>query len=225
MSFPSFFRRCAAVASVAVSCLVAPCAEASVILHVNGSGILTGASGVTVGALPGTYSVNFVDGTCAAVFGVCDAAHFTFHSNADATSASQALLSEVLVDSGAGQFDTIPSLTLGCPPAAGSLSCQLLTPYVVVPSPVSVLVDDARNFALESSDSVVLLLVPVGFDTSGLDPNGSAVIVWAQWVLGDFPPAPVGSELPEPGTLALLGLAGAALAWTQRRRRPITQVQ
>jgi len=56
---------------------------------VNGSGILTGATGVNVG---GTfYNVEFVEGTCAALFDGCDSVNdFDFTMEADAVAASRA---------------------------------------------------------------------------------------------------------------------------------------
>ena len=236
MNFQSFFRRCAAVASMSVACLLAPSAHASVVLHVNGSGILTGASGITVGigaaALPGTYSVRFVDGTCAAVFGACDVAHFTFTSQAGANAASQALLDYVLIDSPAGQFDSVPNFTSGC---GNDFSCNVYTPYAVSGSPVNVFYADAFNLSVPLpafnpiAEGVLSGSFPV---TATLSPRGVGAIfifrdtaTWAEWILGDVPAVADPASVPEPGTLALLGLAGVALAWTQRRRRPGAHVQ
>jgi PEP-CTERM motif len=68
-------------------------ANASPVLQIDGSGILTGVHDVLVGST--LYDATFADGTCAAVFGVCDAAHFTFTTPADALSASAALLAAI----------------------------------------------------------------------------------------------------------------------------------
>src|SRR5262249_7437767 len=71
-------------------------AWADPILQIS-SGKLTGALNVNVG---GTfYDVQFRDGTCIALFNQCDAvSDFTFQSQATADMASQALLSQVLID-------------------------------------------------------------------------------------------------------------------------------
>ena len=93
-------------------------------LLVNASGILTGATGVNVGGT--LYDVEFVDGTCAAVFTECDAtSDLTFTTSAAALTAGQALLDQVFLDGSAGNFDTPPELTLGCT----SDSCVALVPF------------------------------------------------------------------------------------------------
>ena len=81
MSFSNLLTRHAAVAALAVSCLAAPSAQASVVLQVNAQGILTGASGVTVGSKAGTFTVSFRDGTCASVFSSCVDPQFFLFKN------------------------------------------------------------------------------------------------------------------------------------------------
>ena len=72
------------------------------------------------------YNVEFVDGTCAAVFTGCDAtSDLTFTTSADALTAGQALLDQVFLDGSAGNFDSHPERTLGCPPD----SCVALVPF------------------------------------------------------------------------------------------------
>lgn len=79
----------------AMALIFAAPAVATVALQVNSSGVVTGATGVNVaGSL---YDVNFVDGTCASVFGTCDSAHFAFTTDTSAVNASQALLDQVFV--------------------------------------------------------------------------------------------------------------------------------
>ena len=219
MSFSNFFARHAAVVAFAMSCLAVPTAGASVVLHVDSHGILTGASGVTVGLLPDTYSVKFVDGTCAAVFGACDVAHFTFGSSSDALNAAQALLDVVLLDGLLGNFDSVVTLQAGC---SDIRSCSTLTPYGLGTSDfgptVQVANSNNRRF-VSGIDGAIQQNVLASNDTS------ARANVWAVWIKGDFPGAENPASAPEPGTLALLGLAGAALAWTQRRRRAATQAQ
>ena len=72
--------------------------QATVILNVDGSGQLTGAQNVDLGSL-GFFNVEFVDGTCIALFDGCNqVADFDFTNEADALLAAQALLDQVLVD-------------------------------------------------------------------------------------------------------------------------------
>ncbi len=77
--------------------------HASALLVVSG-GILTGAKGVDVGGT--LYDVEFMDGTCVALFNGCDnpATDLTFTTQADALAASQALLDQVFLDGGPGQL-------------------------------------------------------------------------------------------------------------------------
>ena len=89
-------------------------------------GALVGASNVDVGGQ--LYDVEFVDGTCVALFDGCDSfSDFTFQTPAAAAAASQALLNQVLLDDGggAGKFDSDPELTNGC---SNIFSCNVITP-------------------------------------------------------------------------------------------------
>jgi hypothetical protein len=85
-----------------------------------------GASGVDVG---GTfYDVQFLDGTCIDLYNGCDdVSDFTFQTQAAAILAAQALLDQVILDGGVGQFDSQPGLTFGCISLA--VFCDVLTPY------------------------------------------------------------------------------------------------
>ncbi|MBW2667882.1 MAG: hypothetical protein JRE13_16465, partial [Deltaproteobacteria bacterium] len=82
-------------------------------LNVDGGGQLFGAFDVNVGGT--LYDVEFVAGTCIALFDGCDdVSDFTFQTEAAAITASQALLDQVLLDSIEGNFDSQPNLTNGC---------------------------------------------------------------------------------------------------------------
>jgi hypothetical protein len=103
-------RPFAAVASALLLAVSSPVA-AQATLQVSG-GILTGATGVNVdGSL---YDVSFVDGTCAAVYGTCDPAHFDFTDLSHAHDAAVALLNQVFIDGPAGDFDSHPEDIFGC---------------------------------------------------------------------------------------------------------------
>ena len=170
-------------------------------LIVNGSGLLTGARGVDVGGT--LYDVEFVDGTCLALFDGCDdVTDFDFTTESDAQAASQALLDQVFL----GTFDTTPTLTFGC---FDPRTCDAITPFGLTPS--GALIVAAHNQVL--NDGVQTnFFIPVSADT------GAGVVdltVFAQWS-----PSP-DAAVPEPASLTLLGLGLAGMAgrrWRQRKR-------
>jgi hypothetical protein len=211
----SLFAKCksgAAVTAMAVACFGAGSTHAAPVLVIDGSGKLAGAKGVTVGAL-GLFDVRFEDGTCAAVFGSCQGPDaFAFSTEGSALLASQALLDQVFLDSVSGQFDSNPALTVGCEADSRDF-CGVLTPY---PRTVSgQFFGVARNYGLRGlgADGAVM-----GGDPPNLDYGQFPFLTWAVW--SPSPPTPdPGGNVAEPGTLALLGVAGLALGWTQRRRR------
>jgi len=175
-------------------------AQASAILIVNGSGVLTGATGVNVGGT--LYDVEFVDGTCVALFTGCDSpSDFTFTTAADADVASQALLDQVLLDTGVGAFDSNPALTFGC---SSSNICFVDTPYAI-PGLV-----DFRSAVNNPSgpDGLGPVSFPVTRDSTSL-----SLDVYARW-------SPSPSPVPEPASLTLLGLGLAGMGarrWRQRK--------
>ena len=76
-------------------------------------GILKGATGVQVGDR--IFDVEFIDGICVDLFNGCDSSDdFDFTDQQSATAAAQALLDQVFIDSPLGDFDSDPTLTLGC---------------------------------------------------------------------------------------------------------------
>lgn len=177
-------------------------ALATPVLQVNGSGILTGVNNVLVDG--SNYDVTFAEGTCASVFGVCDAAHFAFTTHTASTDASAALLSAIDAPT---DFDE--SKIFGCAPAAG---CTTRTPFGInVFSPNTVAAgyeQDCLPVPFVCADSVGPAdfdSVQSGFDTTGLAEN------WAIWT----PTASV----PEPPTETMLGLGLLALVFIRRRKR------
>ena len=169
-------------------------------------GQLAGASGVRVGDT--LYEVEFVDGSCIELFGGCDNAtdDFAFTTSDDALVALEALAAQVIVDVGAGDFDSDPSLTTGC---SFSGLCELHVPFgvtFVTPS------FDFANTAvfLNSNDVDVALISEINRSFST---DGQLSLVFVRF--SDPSPVPIPAALP----LFLSGLAG--LGVMRRRKRKV----
>ena len=89
-------------------------------LLVDDFGQLTGAQGVDVNGT--LYDVTFDGGSCVGLFNGCDdAGDFTFNTESGGLAAAQALLDQVFVNTGQGDFDDDPTLTNGCENASQCL--------------------------------------------------------------------------------------------------------
>ena len=182
---------------LALTLLSGPMAAPAATLHVDGNGILTGASGVNVGGT--LYDVRLADGSCVSLFTDCDdaAQDFAFTSSSAASLAAQALLDQVFIDAIHGQFDSQPDLTHGCGLPG---FCSTYTPYATTEGVVAIV--SAENF-FSGIDSVIEIPIPSAFDTAPL--SSTTFAVWSA------------ATVPAPGTLGLLvlGLIGGAVT-----RRP-----
>jgi probable HAF family extracellular repeat protein len=175
-------------------------------LNVSG-GQLLGASGVIVDG--NSYDVQFLDGTCVALYNGCDAvSDFTFQTLPAATLAAQALLDQVFLD-GADLFDTDPELTAGCTDLP---LCRVHTPWGDG-NLFTVIVVSAENHSAELSDQTDALGFDRAFDFT-VQTNG----VYAVWSATPVNPPGVPALGPI-GTGALVSLLGlAGLGWRGRVR-------
>ena len=178
------------------------------VLQVSGDELI-GALGVNVNGT--LYNVEFVEGTCAALFSGCDQpSDFAFTTQAEADAASQALLDQVLIDGPQGNFDTQPTLTFGCEPNTQAPYCAPLTPFMLMVNSDGAFVGSSEilNQPTVSGDTITS-----GFNTVGFDTTSNPFLVYVR-----FTP----TALPEPTTVGLLaiGLAGFGL---RRRKRIATR--
>lgn len=168
------------------------------------SGILTGAKNVDVGGK--LYDVEFLDGTCEALFSGCDqTTDFGIQSQSDARAAAQALLDQVLLDGPLGNFDSDTSKTRGC----SSLTiCGTAVPYSLNFNGVAVIF--AENYPAGGLSDETSSLTFSGFNFASIPDLNFA----------RFTPAAVTTPVPESATWAMMiggfGLLGAAA----RRRKP-----
>jgi hypothetical protein len=207
-----------ALGVVLVLGLMAGSAEASAILIVS-NGILQGATGVTVdGAL---YDVELINGSCPELFSGCDAASdFQFQTLGAATLAAQALLDQVFLDGPLGQFDSSPMMNSGCENHNGPPEsvCEIYIPFQGAPFPrpytyaawssVAINGNGSRYSPEDHVSSLEYSFVETEFDSYPRPAAGYARF-------GNPRSAPV----PEPATVALVGIGLVGLGLARRRRR------
>ena len=202
------FTRFAATAVAIMSIATSGSALAATQI-VNGSGQLTGANGVTVGG--SVYDVVFMDTSCVTAFNGCAAtSDLNFTTLAASELAAQALLDQVLLDSGLGLFDSDYTLTFGCI-ANVSNACRVTIPYLVGPGLGTGQVNQALN--TNTIDMTNLALMIPTQDAATL-PG----IVYAVFT-------PSSAAVPEPATWAMMLLGFGAIGFTLRRKKRQQSVQ
>lgn len=163
----------------------------SATLIIDYSGQLIGANGIDISGT--LYNVEFLDGTCAQIYNGCDTNNdFIFNSN-QAELASQALLSQVFLNSTTANFDSDTTLINGC---ESTEECLIYTAFGTGWEWGNVQI--AYNSSTELNDSVILGGVHPTIVNFTTDESAT----WANW----SPAAPV--PLPASIWLFISGLLG-----------------
>ena len=197
-----------ATLALGVTLAAATITSAAPILVVS-EGELVGATGVEVLGTP--YNVEFVDGTCQVVFAGCnDLSDFTFTEHTSAIAASQALLDQVLLNTGAGDFDIAAVLTSGCELNSETAECAVLTPYGLYTDPSIGVFVEAVNWPIFLDTITDHRFLSITTDLT-LTPDR----VFARWSPDPSIPQPI----PEPSSLLLIGTGTVALMHRMRRHR------
>jgi len=188
---------------VAALVLMAGGAQAATINVVGGQ--LMGASSVLVDG--NLYDVQFLDGTCIALYNGCETSDFTFQTVEAATAAAQALVNEVFIDGPQGSFDTNPGLTNGI--GAGEGSGNIWTPFVANQFNLAGIFAFNQDLVTNAGPPPPGDFVAQSNKNPDSDLSTSASSTYAVWSV---------ASIPEPNTGLLVGLGLVALAGQRRLR-------
>ena len=171
-------------------------ASAAVVLKVGANNRLLGATGVEIGKA--TYNVDFMDGSCATVYGACTRDRFDFKTkaDADADAAASALFAQVLK----GRYLSFdPGNITGC-----ASTCDIVIARALVDGDVEV------TLAANRGNRQII-------GTGYLPPNYSTVVdsglTYAKFTLQ------VPAAVPEPATWAMMLVGFGMIGGTARYRR------
>ena len=205
----SMVSRLLGIACLLFAVLFAPASYATVQLDVQG-GILMGATSVDVNGM--LYDVQFANGSCDSLFNNCDPATFAFSTKSDADAASQALLDSVFVDGPIGNFDSDQTLTNGCgAESLLSLSfCGVQTLYAAANG------QDYGSVAFNYiANNTYLDNVGSSYGSTSFDTSVAPYLNYAVWSVSSAQP----KSVPEPGSLALLGIGLVGMGIVSNRKR------
>ena len=186
-------------------------AQATALVYDVSGGKLAGIQNINVNGT--LYDVSFIDGSYTSIFG--DASNLAFTSSGDATAASNALISAladgvVANDGNTYNFDTNDvKLIEGC---GYTMYCYILTPYGDYTNTSGLnYVSDSAAYVWNDTTSDFSTSYPMAVDTD----TGTGVtdywLVYARWSPS--------TSVPEPATIALMGLGLAGVGFTRRRTR------
>ncbi len=211
-------RAAALAATLALAAAAAPAAT----LTLDAAGRLLGATGVDVAGA--SYDVRFTDGSCASLYGGCDAvSDFAFSSNAQARAASLALMAQVF--NAFAAIDADPTLTQGCEEAGyvhlgqRQAACYAVTPYgFAVNGDVAthVALNDIRDFMDQAGGPDTATIFGREQSLAG-NTSFSRYYTYAVWSpAGSGGPSPA----PAPASIVLAGLGLLLLRATTAGSRP-----